>query len=234
MQDAFSHVGAIEPSFGEAVREARLEFGWSQQRLAERLSSNGLKLDSTAITRIEKGQRSVRLSEAVTIAAELGIDLNELIARVENPAQVLAQARESANRAMNKARSALQAMVFEFHDITLMLADSPEMLEVLGRETDGAVSEVDEYLPWVAARLSAITDGDWTPLPVRSEASRRQLAEILSLVTRNLVITPEQYDAYVRAGKSEDDLWEIDLDAEANELAASDDDTVIDPDRGHA
>lgn len=68
-----------EPEFGEtfdelvgrnvrAYREAR---GWTQRQLADRLRELGWPLDDTAITRVEKGQRSLRVAQARQIAAAL-------------------------------------------------------------------------------------------------------------------------------------------------------------------
>ncbi|GAA4176348.1 hypothetical protein GCM10022287_23380 [Gryllotalpicola koreensis] len=231
------------------MREARQEFGWSQQKLADRLADSGLKLDPTAITRIEKGQRSVRLSEAVTIAAELGIDLNELIKTVENPTQVLAQARESANKAMRDARYALQAMVFEFNDIALMLEDQDEMLEILRAESGGIVNSASTYLPWVAERIAAISSDGWAVLSVEDRQRRDQLVDLLNFVTKDLVVSAEDYaryeavrqqegfliDQFIDVGtQGQDDLHVVDLDQDPFELAASADDTAVDPDEHEA
>ena len=54
--------------------------GMTQAELAEQVAVLlGTSLDSTAVTRIEKGERAVRLDEAVYIAQVLGIPLMELI-----------------------------------------------------------------------------------------------------------------------------------------------------------
>lgn len=46
--------------------------------LAIRLQRAGLKIDPSAITRIETGQREPKLTEAVAIADMLGLDLDDL------------------------------------------------------------------------------------------------------------------------------------------------------------
>jgi transcriptional regulator with XRE-family HTH domain len=61
--------------FGDVVREARERRDWSQRRLAELLDEAGVRLDPSAITRIERGTRDVKLREATAIASVLGIDL---------------------------------------------------------------------------------------------------------------------------------------------------------------
>ena len=50
--------------FGDNVRRARAIKGWSQRRLAEALDVRGVKLDPSAVTRIERGVREVKLREA--------------------------------------------------------------------------------------------------------------------------------------------------------------------------
>ncbi len=58
----------IEPEFGRWVRDKRREKGISQGELAH--LSGGL-VDASALSRIESGKRSVRLSEAVALAKAL-------------------------------------------------------------------------------------------------------------------------------------------------------------------
>lgn len=55
--------------FGQRVREARLELGVSQERLAEIA-----ELHRTYIGSVERGERNVSLSNIVKIAHSLGVD----------------------------------------------------------------------------------------------------------------------------------------------------------------
>jgi transcriptional regulator with XRE-family HTH domain len=67
--------------FGRSVRERREQLGMSQRELAEKVSLYGhTKMDPTAVTRMEKGQRAVRLGEALTIAGILKMPLAALVA----------------------------------------------------------------------------------------------------------------------------------------------------------
>lgn len=65
------HQPSANERFATQMREQRARKEWSQRRLAEELKSLGMKLDPSAVTRIENGQREPRYSEAVAIAAAL-------------------------------------------------------------------------------------------------------------------------------------------------------------------
>lgn len=69
----------VEATFGEQVRAAREERGWSQESLARHLrDTSGIDLHQTAIGRLELGQRAIRLEEAASLARLLGIDLQSV------------------------------------------------------------------------------------------------------------------------------------------------------------
>jgi transcriptional regulator with XRE-family HTH domain len=59
--------------FRERLRDVRRIRGWTQQELAAALGEAGVDLGEFAITRLEKGKRSLSLDEAVAIAAVLGV-----------------------------------------------------------------------------------------------------------------------------------------------------------------
>lgn len=105
----------VEETFGQSVRERREDLGMSQRELAEKLGVHHLKLDPTAITRIEKGQRAVRLGEAVMIAHALKTQLNFLLAR-RTTANLLAEMarlqgmRDTARDAMKEYERDIEAL----------------------------------------------------------------------------------------------------------------------------
>lgn len=69
-----------EAVFSRWVRDLRDQQGLSQAALGSEVG-----LDPTAITRIERGQRSVRLNEAVAIANALGHTLTAMVAGPPKP-----------------------------------------------------------------------------------------------------------------------------------------------------
>ncbi len=74
---------SVAATFASRVRQSREGRGWTQEELARHLAEVGLRLDPTAITRIERGDRAVRIEEAVAIAAALRTPLNALLQPVD-------------------------------------------------------------------------------------------------------------------------------------------------------
>lgn len=70
---------SIDDYFGKSVRAYRTSEKLSQRAFAGRLTSAGMPVDAAAISRIESGERSVRLQEASVIAGVLGVPLVSLI-----------------------------------------------------------------------------------------------------------------------------------------------------------
>ncbi len=68
-------------AFGERVRDRRNELGISQEAAADRIG-----IHWSALGKIERGQRSLRLETITKIAAGLGIDPSVLVAGLPAPA----------------------------------------------------------------------------------------------------------------------------------------------------
>jgi transcriptional regulator with XRE-family HTH domain len=66
-------VDAVE-RFGANVRKARLARGWTQEDLAERAG-----LASVQVSRIERGQREVRLTTFIRLVRALGVAPADLL-----------------------------------------------------------------------------------------------------------------------------------------------------------
>lgn len=76
----------VRRNFGESVRRVRQVKGWSQRELADRLD---IRLDPTAITRIENGTRDVKLAEAHSICSALGITIEDAVSYTPEPIENL-------------------------------------------------------------------------------------------------------------------------------------------------
>ena len=70
--------------FGERVKAKRDDRGWSQADMAKMLSDRGIHpMHPTTVAKIEAGDRSVRINEAVGIADLFEVSLDALLGRRE-------------------------------------------------------------------------------------------------------------------------------------------------------
>lgn len=81
----------------------------TQTELAERLSAPlGATLNATAITKIEKGQRAVRLNEAVAAADVLGVPLTMMVAVGDEAGTRLVELRRERDWYNQRSEEALR------------------------------------------------------------------------------------------------------------------------------
>lgn len=107
-------------AFGDRAKQARLRAGLTQQQLCDRL---GNSLDTSAITRIEAGQREPRLSEALAIARELGFELDDLAPQANLDAYL-----RDLTRSMEKSRAALVTMLRSVDPVIDFVRRNPDCL----------------------------------------------------------------------------------------------------------
>lgn len=113
-------------SFGRNVRAAREQKGWSQRQLASALQKRGVKLDPSAVTRIERGAREAKLREAVAIAECLSVDLRELVtAEAHDPWSVAVDLRRQAEACLYTGWVALAQFGILVQALTSLLEVSP-------------------------------------------------------------------------------------------------------------
>jgi transcriptional regulator with XRE-family HTH domain len=125
-----------EHTFAKRMRELRENVGMSQTELAALLEKEfGLKLDGSAITRIEnnaypdRSARIIRLGEAVAIAKALESDLHEML-RPDIPLEVQlhrAQLRAAGNE--NRARELTEKAADARREVALLEAKLREAEE---------------------------------------------------------------------------------------------------------
>lgn len=94
--------------FARRLREQRRAACLSQTELARLMSERlGTSVDGTAITRIEKKDRTVRLEEAVAAAQALGVPLAALVSDEEPEVARLRELREALRREQSRADAAM-------------------------------------------------------------------------------------------------------------------------------
>lgn len=94
-------------TFARRLREERGRVGLSQAALADRLAEVlNQKIDASAITRIEKYERAVRLDEAVVIAELLDVPLEAMLHDRERVDDQIAELRRDLSLAQWRANQA--------------------------------------------------------------------------------------------------------------------------------
>jgi transcriptional regulator with XRE-family HTH domain len=146
-----------EEKFGASVSAMRAFRELSQRQFAEKLSKRGMTVDASAVSRIEKGTRSVRLVEAMTIAEVLDVELDRLIAGSESPAQEFRKMRRWADFALHELEEPLGRVMFLLYDALEHLRQHPDLLDALEDGEVGRPDGVEGYLDWVGTRLEKWT-----------------------------------------------------------------------------
>ncbi|MBX7452298.1 helix-turn-helix domain-containing protein [Mycolicibacterium sp. 3033] len=104
---------AVGKQFGEQMRMRREERGISQRQLAELLHDVDLHLDPSAITRIERGTREVKLFEALAISKFLEFDLDYIAFSPDERFQI--SSSNLAIAATHARKTLLQAIRYVDH-----------------------------------------------------------------------------------------------------------------------
>ncbi len=135
----------IENRFGQAVMDGRVAHRMSQKTLAVALREHGLSLDASAISRIEKGTRAIRLNEAAIIAALLGFSLAE----VESPRDPKADfhdAERALGVGLHNLFSAAMKVASNISSMERLLDMQPELLVSLDADFPGGPTNIHEFL----------------------------------------------------------------------------------------
>lgn len=177
---------SIEQIVGESIATLRAMRGMTQRDLASALTEAGMPVDASAVSRIEKGMRSVRLAEAVIIAGVLDVDLGFLMRGILTPEM---QFKEIRGYADASRRQAVRPVV----DFLNGLAEAKQFLEanegLLATLGDDGPASADEYVPWVAKRIEGLLAEDFDELcVVESARDRDQLLDVVNRWAATLIV----------------------------------------------
>ena len=95
---------AVEADFAENIRRWRERRGLSQDALAQQMADLGFPFHQATIYKIEKGERPVRLAEALALSALLDQHVSDL---TEGPVDDETYTRAQAEAALDRAKVAL-------------------------------------------------------------------------------------------------------------------------------
>lgn len=150
----------VPTATGAAIRKKREELGWSQQELAEALKDAGVSWHQTTVAKVERGERPLKMTEAVAVAYALGmVKLDEVLGDNSSPVQ--------------------SALVYRFRVIAELGRSQRkmEMLNLLLSQTPPAMREEVEAVFW--KQMQEIDDvvqksAEQQPATSRDDLSTRQ------------------------------------------------------------
>ncbi|MGJ6126323.1 helix-turn-helix transcriptional regulator [Mycolicibacterium sp. Y3] len=139
---------SVNQRFGNQMRERRMERGLSQRDLADLLRTVDLQLDPSAVTRIERGTREVKLVEALAISKLLGFELDRLtLTHADRNARRLVEMRAVLSERAERIRRATLDYLIARENFQ-MLADAvrgetapTEIEEGAGLESRGTTAD---------------------------------------------------------------------------------------------
>lgn len=157
-----------------------------------------MPVDASAVSRIEKGTRSVRLAEAVIIAGVLDVDLGFLMRGVLTPEMELKEIRGYTDASRRQAVRPLVDFLNGLIEAKHFLEANDGLFASLG-DAESRPGSAGQYIPWVAERVEQLPPADFDELcRVESSEERDQL---IGLVTRwaakLIVLESDEVDAPV-------------------------------------
>lgn len=189
----------FDKTFGVRVKNARDGRKWSQRKLAEELDKLGVKLDPSAVTRIERGSREVKLREAAAIAAALAVPLQDLAPPPNStPREQFLSCIGSAGEQGVAARQALASMALYYAMALHLVTHHPDLLPELGADVSGV--ETDDVRrnqgEIAAAIIEAITrKQSASPVAYANDVEQaEQLVTIVNATISNLIGVRENAD----------------------------------------
>ena len=69
----------IDKKIGESILVRRDRLGWSRKELADKITDAGVKMNPQVVYNLETGERSLKMSEARTVAEVLGVVIEDLL-----------------------------------------------------------------------------------------------------------------------------------------------------------
>ena len=125
--------------FGKRVKDKREDRGWTQAEMAKRLSDKGIHpMHPTTIAKIELGERSVRINEAVGIANLFEVSLDSLLGHPSGPRQhdvtyELRALRDTARKSSQEVWVAMETIREHLEELPATLVGA-DMVQNRGHE----------------------------------------------------------------------------------------------------
>lgn len=140
-----------------------------------------MPVDASAVSRIEKGNRSVRLTEAMIIADTLDEDLSFLMGIMRSPSQDIQARRRAIDSLLHDLRFRVKALFDSIADLTFDLSRKPELLAYIADDNAGKLETAAGYPQWIAERVER---WDIDPDTYTQVATKEEVEGLTSLVLR--------------------------------------------------
>lgn len=147
---------ADEKAFSRGIASYRTSRGWSQSELARQMVAAGWEnYSQMTVSRTEKGDRPIRLSEARALAGIFGVDVEDMLYPEREIVSVLqlGSAYESVRKNWDSVMSAAHALISSQHkwssiaqDATHMNVPHGEIVTVKPGEESDVSKEVQVWL----------------------------------------------------------------------------------------
>jgi transcriptional regulator with XRE-family HTH domain len=191
MHDLGETVQSFEERFGSRMREYRLDLGLTQGGFVRVLAAYGLSLDASAISRIEKGVRAVRLGEAHVISRAFGLELDDFLRSGMTDVEEFRAARDMANRAMRSGRSNIVWMLRGFQRAGRVLDRNPSVSDSLEVDEFERPRDSQAYFEWATKRMATLAKATWalhddSHIPVESLAEAEALSKLAAQLAANM------------------------------------------------
>lgn len=146
----------FESRVAAKVREERERRGWKQSELAERITSHGVAIHSTGVTRLEQGKRGISLDEFCVLAAVFGVSPDEWIAELIAEANFVGALDDAMPSGVSREyRNALAALA--------AVRTTADMMDLVVQDIRGLIAENDDEMTPIGPK-SSIEEVELEPL----------------------------------------------------------------------
>lgn len=136
--------GVSEQLFGGRVAQLRQQRGLTQTQLAYQMTQFGHDMQRNTITKLESGRRPTRISEVVTLALILDVEVADLVPTPEDLSPVARRLREAETAERDAESKLMEAQNF--------LADLQDKVPM----AEGLVAEAERELKNARLELAKI------------------------------------------------------------------------------
>lgn len=160
-----------------------LRGGTSQASIASSMKELGWKWTQPTVAAVEKGERSLKLAEAVDLCAILGVQLGDLLPPDRHVTRTeIVRTWTGVRRQIEEAHGSLRSLASQMNRLATLVEANPEAAgELWG---DGK----DDWRDWVEWDTNGYKMFASLVVEVASEERRANLADALAKVTGSVVL----------------------------------------------